>query len=83
MGIMPVATTTFSFSTSRTINMLINDELTFEIKLHRNEGSVFGGFAPQTFTQTVTSSGATLDVIKSQQALTPGSAVSVASFYRT
>jgi hypothetical protein len=81
MGIMPVATTTFSFTTSRTINMLINDEITFEIKLHRNEGSIFGSpGAPQTFTQTVTSTGATLDVIKSQQALTPGSAVSVASF---
>lgn len=73
----PIPTTTFSFNISRTINMLINDELTFEISLTRTNLSSQTGFS---LTQTVTSTGASLDIIKSQQALTPGSAVSVASF---
>ena len=73
----PIPTTTFSFNILRTINMLINDELTFEISLTRTNLTSYTGF---TLTQTVTSTGASLDIIKSQQALTPGSAVSVASF---
>jgi hypothetical protein len=77
----PVATTTFSFTTSRTINMLINDELTFEIVLNRTNMALLAPiFDAYTITQSVTSTGGTLDVIKSQQALTPGSSVSVASF---
>jgi hypothetical protein len=81
MGIMPVATVSFTFSTSQTINMLINDELTFEIRLDRNQGQIFGAaVAPLSFTQTVTSTGVSLDIIKSQQALTPGSAVTLNPF---
>ena len=78
---MPIATTTFSFNFNRSVNMLINDELTFEIMLTRtNLNLLVTTYANYSVTQTVTSTGATLDVIKSQQALTPGSAVSVASF---
>ena len=81
MGIMPVATVSFTFSTSQTINMLINDELTFEIRLDRNQGQIFGAaVAPLSFTQTVTSTGAALDIIKSQQALTPGSTTNLNPF---
>jgi hypothetical protein len=78
----PLPTTTFSFNISRTINMLINDELTFEIVLNQGQTILLILATPgfNSVTQTVTSTGATLDVIKSQQALTPGSAVSVASF---
>lgn len=62
--------------------MLINDELTFEIVLNQGQTILLILATPgfNSVTQTVTSTGATLDVIKSQQALTPGSAVSVASF---
>ena len=81
MGIMPVATVSFTFSTSQTINMLINDELTFEIRLDRNQGQIFGAaVAPLSFTQTVTSTGVSLDIIKSQQALTPGSTINLNPF---
>jgi len=79
--ISPIATTTFSFNFNRSVNMLINDELTFEIMLTRtNLALIVPSYATYSVTQTVTSTAATLDVIKSQQALTPGSAVSVASF---
>jgi hypothetical protein len=79
--VSPIATTTFSFSFNRSVNMLINDELSFEIMLTRtNLALIVPSYATYSVTQTVTSTGATLDVIKSQQALTPGSAVSVASF---
>ena len=81
LATMPIATTTFSFNFNRSVNMLINDELTFEIMLTRtNLNLLVTTYANYSVTQTVTSTGATLDVIKSQQALTPGSAVSVASF---
>ena len=81
LATMPIATTTFSFNFNRSVNMLINDELTFEIMLTRtNLNLLVTTYATYSVTQTVTSTGATLDVIKSQQALTPGSAVSVASF---
>ena len=81
MGIMPVATVSFAFSTSQTINMLINDELTFEIRLDRNQGQIFGAaVAPLSFTQTVTSTGASLDIIKSQQSITPGSIINLNPF---
>jgi len=81
MGIMPVATVSFTFSTSQTINMSINDELSFEIRLDRNQGQIFGAaVAPLSFTQTVTSTGAALDIIKSQQALTPGSTTNLNPF---
>jgi len=78
----PLPTTTFSFNISRTINMLINDELTFEIVLNQGQTILLILATPgfNSVTQTVTSTGASLDIIKSQQALTPGSAVSVASF---
>lgn len=81
MGIMPVATVSFTFLTSQTINMLINDELTFEIRLDRNQGQIFGAaVAPISFTQTVTSTGASLDIIKSQQSITPGSIINLNPF---
>jgi hypothetical protein len=81
LATMPIATTTFSFNFNRSVNMLINDELTFEIMLTRtNLNLLVTTYATYSVTQTVTSTAATLDVIKSQQALTPGSAVSVASF---
>jgi hypothetical protein len=81
MGIMPVATVSFTFTTSQAINMSINDELTFEIRLDRNQGQIFGApFAPISFTQTVTSTGVSLDIIKSQQALTPGSTINLNPF---
>ena len=81
MGIMPVATVSFTFSTSQTINMLINDELTFEIRLDRNQGQIFGAaVAPLSFTQTVTSTGVSLDIIKSQQSITPGSIINLNPF---
>ena len=81
LATMPIATTTFSFNFNRSVNMLINDELSFEIMLTRtNLNLLVTTYTNYSVTQTVTSTGATLDVIKSQQALTPGSAVSVASF---
>jgi hypothetical protein len=79
--IMPLAPTTFSFNFNRSVNMLINDELSFELMLSRtNLSLIIANYANHSVTQTVTSTGASLDIIKSQQALTPGSAVSVASF---
>jgi hypothetical protein len=45
-----------------------------------NLSLIIPNYANHSVTQTVTSTGASLDIIKSQQALTPGSAVSVASF---
>jgi len=79
--IMPLPTTTFSFNFNRSVNMLINDELSFELLLQRtNLSLIIPNYANHSVTQTVTSTGASLDIIKSQQALTPGSAVSVASF---
>jgi len=81
LATMPIATVSFAFNLTRSVNMLINDELTFEIMLSRtNLNLLVGVYANYSVTQTVISTGATLDVIKSQQALTPGSAVSVASF---
>jgi hypothetical protein len=79
--IMPLAPTTFSFNFNRSVNMLINDELSFELMLSRtNLSLIIANYANHSVTQTVTSTGASLDIIKSQQALTPGSSVSVASF---
>lgn len=79
----PLPTTTFSFNISRTINMLINDELTFEIVLDQGQtiGIIFGsGAGFNSMTQTVTSTGASLDIIKSQQAITPGSSIALNPF---
>jgi hypothetical protein len=61
--------------------MLINDELTFEIMLSRtNLNLLVGVYANYSVTQTVTSTGVALDIIKSQQALTPGSSVTLNPF---
>ena len=79
--IMPLPPTTFSFNFNRSVNMLINDELTFEIMLSRtNLQLIIPNYANHSVTQTVTSTGASLDIIKSQQALTPGSAVTLNPF---
>ena len=79
--IMPLTPTTFSFNFNRSVNMLINDELTFEIMLSRtNLQLIIPNYANHSVTQTVTSTGASLDIIKSQQALTPGSAVTLNPF---
>jgi hypothetical protein len=79
--IMPLPTTSFTFNFNRSVNMLINDELTFEIMLSRtNLQLIIPNYANHSVTQTVTSSGARLDIIKSQQALTPGSAVTLNPF---
>ena len=81
LATMPIATVSFAFNLTRSVNMLINDELTFEIMLSRtNLNLLVTVWANYSVTQTVTSTGASLDIIKSQQALTPGSAISVASF---
>ena len=79
--IMPLPTTSFTFNFNRSVNMLINDELTFEIMLSRtNLQLIIPNYANHSVTQTVTSTGASLDIIKSQQALTPGSAVTLNPF---
>jgi len=81
-SLAPLPTTTFSFNISRTVNMLINDELTFEIVLDQGETILLILATPgfNSVTQTVTSTGATLDVIKSQQAITPGSSINLNPF---
>lgn len=78
----PLPTTTFSFNISRTVNMLINDELTFEIVLDQGQTILLILATPgfNSVTQTVTSTGANLDVIKSQQAITPGSSINLNPF---
>jgi hypothetical protein len=79
--IMPLPTTSFTFNFNRSVNMLINDELTFEIMLSRtNLQLIIPNYANHSVTQTVTSTGAILDIIKSQQALTPGSSVTLNPF---
>jgi hypothetical protein len=62
--------------------MLINDELTFEIVLDQGETILLILATPgfNSVTQTVTSTGANLDVIKSQQAITPGSSINLNPF---
>ena len=81
-SLAPLPTTTFSFNISRTINMLINDELTFEIVLDQGETILLILATPgfNSVTQTVTSTGANLDVIKSQQSITPGSVINLNPF---
>jgi hypothetical protein len=81
LATMPIATVSFAFNLTRSVNMLINDELTFEIMLSRtNLNLLVGVYANYSVTQTVTSTGVALDIIKSQQALTPGSAVTLNPF---
>ena len=78
---MPIATVSFAFNLTRSVNMLINDELTFEIMLSRtNLNLLVTVWANYSVTQTVTSTGAALDIIKSQQALTPGSTINLNPF---
>ena len=81
LATMPIATVSFAFNLTRSVNMLINDELTFEIMLSRtNLNLLVTVWANYSVTQTVTSTGAALDIIKSQQALTPGSTINLNPF---
>lgn len=79
----PLPTTTFTFSIARTINMLINDELTFEIVLNQGQTItiVFGfGAGFNSVTQTITSIATSLDIVKSTQSITPGSSIGLNQF---
>ena len=63
-----------SFDYNRTLNMLINDELTFEIKFEAFP-QLFGVSNTQVALNLQVRTGAYLDVIKSQQSITPGGTI--------
>ena len=78
---LPIATTSFSFNISRTINMSINDELTFTIRFNSDLMKLSTPiYVNYPITINVTSTGANLNVIKSQQSLTPGSTIDLNPF---
>lgn len=72
---------TFSFDYSRDINLLINDELKFQIVYQLINPQIIGGAdGIQSITTEIVSNSADLNILKAEQALTAGSTIKLGSF---
>ena len=75
-------TTTYSFSYTRQVNLLINDSLSFKIKYVLEQAQIFSGGTPglNGIQTEIVSNSADLNVLKAAQTLTAGGTVSLAAF---
>ena len=72
---------TYSFDYTRDINMLINDDLKFQVVYQFNSPQIIGGTSGlQGITTEIVSNTADLNILKAQQALTEGGTVNISAF---
>lgn len=75
------STVSYSFDYKRDINLLINDELKFQVVYQLISPQIIGGTdGVQGITTEIVSDVADLNILKAQQALTAGGTVSVSAF---
>ena len=75
------STVSYSFDYKRDINLLINDELKFQVVYQLISPQIIGGTnGVQGITTEIVSDVADLNILKAQQALTAGSTVSLSAF---